>query len=458
MRIKIIGENTCARATRHLLRQAGFAVTEFLPAEVITQAPHSGYAITIDLAPASHTPDLTSKPDHSTQGQPAPGIGEASPADGGASPPTAPCDARDNTAQAEACAAGLIHFDSVDCALEAAILRHVTQLAVTPVVVDRAGGVVHSERELRIVIPRSDNAKADEAAAVAVEFGVLRGLLDLTSPPARAVSEDKSSQGASGGRKKWWMFGIVLLAGSLLALTGSLQASPRRVVEGRGADGAFLHLEAALAPAQGQFGAGQMNLALIGGEAVSSSLYDSGNTALKVNCVVGCGAASGFTDNSAFTAGAASETNIGGVFNDGLSTISSGNAAAARITSYRALHVNLRNASGTEIGTASNPVRTDPTGTTTQPVQSAGNGTVLSGQQAVTGSAVMLATNTIKTVCIKALAANTINVYVGPSGVTTSAGMELAPGNSYCAPATNTNLFYVIASTTGASVSWIASN
>jgi len=40
MRIKIIGENNCARATRHLLRMAGFAVTEFLPAEVITQAPH----------------------------------------------------------------------------------------------------------------------------------------------------------------------------------------------------------------------------------------------------------------------------------------------------------------------------------------------------------------------------------------------------------------------------------
>ena len=31
MRIKIIGDNNCARATRHLLRLAGFAVTEFLP-------------------------------------------------------------------------------------------------------------------------------------------------------------------------------------------------------------------------------------------------------------------------------------------------------------------------------------------------------------------------------------------------------------------------------------------
>src|SRR6266436_7366411 len=78
MRIKIIGDNNCARATRHLLRKAGFAVTEFLPADVVTQAPHSGYAITIDLAPAPHNPsgrtlgvnpDPTHKPGHSTHGQ-----------------------------------------------------------------------------------------------------------------------------------------------------------------------------------------------------------------------------------------------------------------------------------------------------------------------------------------------------------------------------------------------------
>jgi hypothetical protein len=114
MRIKIIGENNCARATRHLLRMAGFAVTEFLPAEAITQAPHHGYAITIetglraphgggvrgDLSPAKLTPDASRKtlevnpasapenrataggpsssPDLSTHGQPASINGEAS--------------------------------------------------------------------------------------------------------------------------------------------------------------------------------------------------------------------------------------------------------------------------------------------------------------------------------------------------------------------------------------------
>jgi hypothetical protein len=112
-----------------------------------------------------------------------------------------------------------------------------------------------------------------------------------------------------------------------------------------------------------------VNIGKLGGTALSgANVVDAGNTAFRVNCVTGCSASAGFTDNSAFTAGTTSESNVGGVFNDGLSAVTSGNAAAARITASRAVHINLRNAAGTEIGTASNPVRTDPTGTTTQPV------------------------------------------------------------------------------------------
>lgn len=75
------------------------------------------------------------------------------------------------------------------------------------------------------------------------------------------------------------------------------------------------------------------------------------------------------TDESAFTEGSDSVSVTGGVYNDSPSSDpTSGQATFARITQKRAFHANLRNASGTEIGTASNPVRTDPTGTTTQPV------------------------------------------------------------------------------------------
>jgi hypothetical protein len=137
MRVKIIGESNCAKAARGLLRQAGFAVTEFLPTEAVTQGPLAGYVI---------------------------GIVE---------------DAR----------ADKIYVDSVDCALEAAILKHITQLSKHPVVLNRPGGVVHSDREIGLIVPH------DEEEQRAVEFGVLRGLLELggqlkvaekIAPPRRA--------------------------------------------------------------------------------------------------------------------------------------------------------------------------------------------------------------------------------------------------------------------------------
>lgn len=49
-------------------------------------------------------------------------------------------------------------------------------------------------------------------------------------------------------------------------------------------------------------------------------------------------------------------------------TVTENHVAPVRITAKKALHVNLRDVSGSESGTSGNPVRVDPTGTTTQPV------------------------------------------------------------------------------------------
>jgi hypothetical protein len=256
MRIKIIGDNNCARATRHLLRLAGFAVTEFLPAEAVTQGPHAGYTITIDLAPAPHTPDAFLRPDHPSQHSHASASEEAPRLHRDASSPAFVRQAEGRAAPGEPAVAppnvrsgGGIHFDSVDSALEEAVLRHVTQLAAAPVIVDRPGGVVHSDRELRIVAPFTGDATADEAAAVAIEFGVLRGLLDLTAPAAhgKARGSDAGSRPLTGreadelaegplnfrskGGKKWWPFWILLLAGTLGLLRASIAAAPARGVE-----------------------------------------------------------------------------------------------------------------------------------------------------------------------------------------------------------------------------------
>jgi hypothetical protein len=91
-------------------------------------------------------------------------------------------------------------------------------------------------------------------------------------------------------------------------------------------------------------------------------------------------------------------------------------------------------------------------------VQPSGNDAVRSGQQAVTNAAVALATGASKNICLKALAGNTQNVYIGPTGITTATGMELAAGDAYCGPVSNTNLIFVIAAAAGQSVSWIATN
>lgn len=121
MRIKVIGECDCARALRGLLRKGGFAVSEFLPAEVIKEMPSGGYVVRID----------------------------------------------------EGSAGAPLYFDSVHSELERNILRHVTELSPRAVVLDRPGGQVHSDREIRIVVPRGN-----EREQSAVEFGVLRGLVD----------------------------------------------------------------------------------------------------------------------------------------------------------------------------------------------------------------------------------------------------------------------------------------
>lgn len=290
MRIKIIGDNNCARATRHLLRLAGFAVTEFLPADALAGGPLAGYSITIDLAPALHTPDARLgppiktvdrdgqaylRPDsptqhHASASEEAPPLhrdasspafvrqtewrtSAGEPALPTAALPTSTLSTADlpsspslttnlpasppRTAGLPAVApanfqsGGGIHFDSVESALEAAVLRHVTQLAAAPVIVDRPGGVVHSDRELRIVAPNTGDAKTDEAAAVAIEFGVLRGLLDLSAPVSPEATAAKFAEAATnsrsvGGRKKWWPFGIVLFAAALGVLRARTAAAP----------------------------------------------------------------------------------------------------------------------------------------------------------------------------------------------------------------------------------------
>ena len=253
MRIKIIGENNCARATRHLLRLAGFAVTEFLPADAVARRTARRLRHHHRSCPGPLTPLTPSSGRiHPTHHQHASASEEAPRSHRDAS---SPAFTEAATAGLPACCGdlgGSIHFDSVDSALEAAVLRHVTQLAAAPVIVDRPGGVVHSDRELRIVAPNTGDAKADEAAAVAIEFGVLRGLLDLTAPAAQKKArgtsranrtcgdgadesaEDPESSRSVAREKMVAVWDFAACAGMLALLRAGIAAAPGRSVEDLG--------------------------------------------------------------------------------------------------------------------------------------------------------------------------------------------------------------------------------
>ena len=106
-----------------------------------------------------------------------------------------------------------------------------------------------------------------------------------------------------------------------------------------------------------------------------------GAKAIKVDVIQAVGS-SAQTDGGAFTESTSKCEVIAGVFNDALGAdLTEDKAGAVRATAKRALHVNLRNTAATEIGTAAAPVRTDPTGTTTQPVLDTNSAAALTSLQ-----------------------------------------------------------------------------
>lgn len=88
------------------------------------------------------------------------------------------------------------------------------------------------------------------------------------------------------------------------------------------------------------------------------------------------------TDESAFTAGTSTLSPSGGVFNDSVASLSSGQQGTVRMTAPRAIHINLRNNTGTEIGTAATPVQVSLANTGTN----ATGVTVIQGTAAAVGA------------------------------------------------------------------------
>src|SRR6185503_14848869 len=88
------------------------------------------------------------------------------------------------------------------------------------------------------------------------------------------------------------------------------------------------------------------------GKMAGLNLDGSGNLKIAGSFSVG-----GTTDNTAFTAGTSTGTAQMGFYHSTIDTVTDGDVAVTAITSKRAQHINLRDASGTELGVSGAPVR-----------------------------------------------------------------------------------------------------
>lgn len=105
--------------------------------------------------------------------------------------------------------------------------------------------------------------------------------------------------------------------------------------------------------------------------------------------VTGSLSVGGTTDNSAFTAGTSTGTPAMGFYHSTIDTVTDGRSAVFGMTSKRAMLVNLQNASGTEIGTSTNPVRNQSV-TTEQVDSNNTSSTPLAGNASFTGTGTSL--------------------------------------------------------------------
>ena len=211
-------------------------------------------------------------------------------------------------------------IDGIDGPVEARIHQQIGLHSPSRRVVTRFPDKhVQTDRAIRITVPAGQPGESH-----AVERGVYQGLL-------KAATADGTPKS-----RKW--LGALWLA--LLLAWPSLAAAQAGAVAVR--DSAT----GALVP----------------------NIGDTANTAMRVYCVGGTctgggsGGGTSIADRGTFTFGTTNLTPIGGVFDDTPpAVVTTGMAAALRLTAFRAVHVNLRDASGNVIAPALAATQTDGT-------------------------------------------------------------------------------------------------
>ena len=314
---------------------------------------------------------------------------------------------------------GEVVIDGIDSELERKAILHFEDLGIGRFILERAGGI-RSDREIRVAYP------------IGKDQIIARGL-------ARALLEAFGIKGADSKVaqvvKKAGKRAISLLFVGIFFFLFLPTSEAQQFVFGRAWDSVNL-------------------LAIDPGHSPDRSI--------RVTCITGCGGGGGgavFPDGATWTlTGTSANVNVT-------------NTVGATLTNLFLLDATFTtriNTLGQKAMAASTPVviasdqssipTTLVSTTITSTVNPAGFTTLSSGQQAVTASAVVLPTVTSRFVCIRILSAGTQTVYFGPSGVTTSTGMELLPGDGWCGSIDNLNRIFVIAGGTGSTIAYEARN
>ena len=180
----------------------------------------------------------------------------------------------------------------------------------------------------------------------------INNITGTVSLPSGASSSDNQTNGNQKAQ-------IVDGSGNVIASTGN--ALNVAITSGGGTGGTSSNFNSAFPSVGTAIGMSE------GGDMVALT-GTSGN--LNVQCANCSGSGASASDEASFTAGASVLAPGGGFYQTTATSnpLTDGQQGMWQMTANRAGFVNLRNASGTEIGTPTNPVRIDPTGSTTQPI------------------------------------------------------------------------------------------
>lgn len=142
---------------------------------------------------------------------------------------------------------------------------------------------------------------------------------------------------------------------------------------------------------------------------------------LEVNVKAGSGSGLSVTDEATFTAGTSNFVPGGGVFNDSVAALTSGQQGTQRLTPNRGLHINIRNNSGTELATSTNPLQVSLANT-------AANSTAVKVDGSAVTQPVSLTSTTITGTV--AISASSLPLPTGAAADSSVTGLQVAQGST----------------------------